>query len=111
MGVDPWPVQHLDVLLWQPIIGLVFGDMPINNSQEPAMTTHLKVPFEILVELVEQLPPYQQHDLLHRLQERARSERRTAEEKIELLRAVQVDVAVKQESSPRREDWYDDDGR
>lgn len=75
------------------------------------MVTQLKIPYEILVELEEQLPPQQQQDLLHRLQERTQRDQRTAAEKIALLRAAQVDVAVNQEPSVRREEWYDDDGR
>jgi hypothetical protein len=75
------------------------------------MTVHLNVPFETLVELVEQLPIQQQQDLLRRIQQRTQHNRQAIEEKMALLRAAQVDVAVNQEPSPRREDWYDDDGR
>jgi hypothetical protein len=33
------------------------------------------------------------------------------DEKLRRLRAAQIDSAVNQEPSPRRADWYDDDGR
>jgi hypothetical protein len=75
------------------------------------MTVHLDIPFETLVELIEQLPAEQQNDLLLRLQKRAQGRKLTVDEKMRLLRAAQIDVTVNQEPSPRREDWYDDDGR
>ena len=75
------------------------------------MTVHLDIPFETLAELIEQLPVEQQQDLVRRIQQRAQSRRLSAGEKMRRLRAAQIDSAVNQEPSPRREDWYDDDGR
>jgi hypothetical protein len=75
------------------------------------MTAHLNVPFETVVELVDQLPIEQQHLLLQRIQGRIHRQSLSVEEKIQLLRAAQINADVNQEPSPRREDWYDDDGR
>ncbi|MCC6455377.1 MAG: hypothetical protein IT328_10570 [Caldilineaceae bacterium] len=74
------------------------------------MTSQLNIPFETLVALVEQLPAEQQQLLLQRIQSRFQNGQ-TVDEKMKLLRAVQVDVTVNEEPSLRREDWYDDDGR
>jgi hypothetical protein len=70
-----------------------------------------EVPFETLVEMVEQLPVEQQRMLLHRMQRRSHPNGRSVDEKMRILRSVQVDVAIKQQPSARREDWYNDDGR
>ncbi len=75
------------------------------------MTVYLNIPFETLVELVEQLPAEQQQDLLRRLRARDRGKSLTLDETMRLLRTAQLDVAVNQEPPARREDWYDDDGR
>lgn len=75
------------------------------------MTGNLNIPFETLVELVEQLPVEQQQILIERLQERIPHNGQSVAEKLRKLRSIQVDVKVNQEPSPRREDWYDDDGR
>jgi hypothetical protein len=74
------------------------------------MTVKLDVPFEKLVELVKQLPLQQQQMLLQQIQGQA-AESLSVEAKIELLRAAQIDVSVNQEPSPRRQDWYSDEGR
>jgi len=72
------------------------------------MTIHLDVPFETLVELVEQLPVGQQQLLLSRIQERIHHKDQAVDEKMRQLRAAQTDTNVLIEPSPRREDWYDD---
>jgi hypothetical protein len=72
------------------------------------MGVQLQIPYETLVQLVEQLPDEQKQSLMRHLQERAQPREQTANEKIELLRAAQLHNAVKEEPSPRREDWYDD---
>jgi hypothetical protein len=64
-----------------------------------------------VVELVDQLSPEEQTALTAYLLESARKRQLSAEEKIRLLRSAQIDVAVLQEPSIRREDWYGDDGR
>lgn len=75
------------------------------------MAVQLKIPYETVLNLVEQLPQEQKHELLKRLQEHTRKRDLTADEKIKLLRSIQFDVKIKEEPSIRREDWYDDDGR
>ena len=82
-----------------------------NIQEQNIMSVHLNISFETLVELVEQLPVQQKQDLLRRVQQQTQHDGKTVEEKMGILRAAQVDVAVKQEPSPRREDWYDDEGR
>jgi hypothetical protein len=76
------------------------------------MAVHLRIEFDELVELVEQLPPEQQQALIARvLRQRADQRPLTVEEKLRLLDAAKLDNAVLQEPSIRREDWYGDDGR
>lgn len=76
------------------------------------MVVQLKIEYEQLVELVEQLPDEQQRRLIACLLTRT-SDRRplTAEEKIQLFEAALLPNAVNETPSPRREDWYGDDGR
>lgn len=69
------------------------------------------VTYEQVVELVDQLPPHEQTQLVSHLLEMARARPLTSDEKMRLLRAVQIDVKVLCEPSIRREDWYNDDGR
>jgi hypothetical protein len=74
------------------------------------MAVQLTIPYETLVELVEQLPEAEQDDLLKRLAQR-KQKSLTAEEKIRLLNEAILSIPVNEEPSIRREDWYDDDGR
>lgn len=76
------------------------------------MVMQLKVNYEQVIELVEQLSEEQQKALIvHLLTERAAKRPLTAEEKIQLLDAAKLNHPVNQNPSPRREDWYGDDGR
>lgn len=76
------------------------------------MAVQMNINYEQLVDLVEQLSEEQQSKLIdHILDERKRKRPLTAREKIQLLRAAQIDVEVLEEPSIRREDWYGDDGR
>jgi len=75
------------------------------------MAVHLQIPYETLLSLVEQLPREQQQDLVRHLQKRAEGRELTVDEKLHRLRSAQLDMEVREEPSPRREDWYDDDGR
>ncbi|MAS37947.1 MAG: hypothetical protein CL610_28390 [Anaerolineaceae bacterium] len=76
------------------------------------MALQLPIQYEQLIELVEQLSEEQQQDLIKRLLARSAHQRPlTVEEKLQLLDAVKLDVAVNEEPSIRRVDWYDDDGR
>lgn len=76
------------------------------------MALQLPIRYEQLVELVEQLSEEQQKDLIKRLLTRQAQQRPlTVEEKLKLLDAIKLNVAVNEEPSIRRVDWYDDDGR
>lgn len=76
------------------------------------MALRLPIEYEQLLELVEQLSEEQQRDLTKRLLARQAQQRPlTIEEKLKLLDAVKLDVAINEEPSVRREDWYGDDGR
>ncbi len=76
------------------------------------MALQLPIRYEQLVELVEQLSEEQQKDLIKRLLTRQAQQRPlTVEEKLKLLDAVKLNVAVNEEPSIRRVDWYNDDGR
>lgn len=75
------------------------------------MTGQTKIPFEALVQLVEELPIEQQERLIERVQGHIKRNNLTVAEKIALLRSIQIDSRVIQDPSPRREDWYNDDGR
>lgn len=76
------------------------------------MALQLPIRYEQLVELVEQLSEEQQKDLIKRLLTRQAQQRPlTVEEKLKLLDAVKLNVAVNEEPSIRRVDWYGDDGR
>lgn len=67
--------------------------------------------FEKIVELVDRLTPQEQTQLTAYLLETARKRQLSVQEKMNLLRATQIDVDVVEEPSVRREDWYGEDGR
>jgi hypothetical protein len=69
------------------------------------------ITFGEIVALIDHLTPQQQVDLTAYLLQRARERQLSVSEKMKLLRAAQIDVAVNQEPALRREDWYGDDGR
>lgn len=73
------------------------------------MTVQLSIPYETLVELVEQLPESQQRDLIRRIEHH--QQELTLTEKMKLLKAAQIDLDVNVEPSLRRQDWYDDNER
>jgi hypothetical protein len=75
------------------------------------MAVQLRISYETLVALIEQLSDEQRQDLLRRLRERGGQQRLTADDRLRMLQAAQIDQVVKEEPPPRREDWYDDDGR
>jgi hypothetical protein len=76
------------------------------------MAVQLALDYEQVVALVEQLSETQQNELIARvLMERARHRPLSAEEKIQLLDAAKIHRPVNETPSPRREDWYGDDGR
>ena len=76
------------------------------------MAVQLDIEYRKLIELVEQLSEEQQKNLITRLlTRRARQRPLTTEEKIQLLDAAKLSVAINEEPSVRRVDWYSDDGR
>lgn len=76
------------------------------------MVANLKLEYEQVAQLVEQLNEEQQKALIIRmLTYRASQRPLTAEEKIQLLDLAKLDNPVNETPSIRREDWYDDDGR
>lgn len=75
------------------------------------MAVQLTIPYETLVELVEQLPPEQQENLLQRILTGKRASNLTRSERVAAYRASIMSVPLREEPSIRREDWYGDDGR
>jgi len=67
--------------------------------------------FDKIVELVDQLTPQEQTQLTTHLLELVRQRQLTVEERKALLHANVLSVSVANTPSPRREDWYDNDGR
>lgn len=76
------------------------------------MAVQLNIPYETLVELVEQLPPEQQRNLALRLLDKKKERALSKAEWKAAFESMTVDVGeVLPGYSDRREDWYDDDGR
>ena len=74
------------------------------------MAVQLKIDYETLVELVEQLPASARRDLLMRLLKSPQSS--TAAERLALLDQLVVDLGPVQPGySDRRADWYGEDER
>lgn len=72
----------------------------------------LQLDFEQVVDLVEQLPEYQRKQLITRLlPEPIVQSKLSLEEKLRRLDEAILDNPVLENPSPRREDWYDDEGR
>jgi hypothetical protein len=72
----------------------------------------LQLDYEQVFDLVEQLPEVQREHLIARLLAApVEQPRLTLEEKRRLLDEAILDNEVLENPSPRREDWYDDDGR
>ncbi len=70
------------------------------------------ISYEVVVKLVDQLPPQEQTALITHLLELARKRELTKEERKVVLESMAVDLgAVSPDYSDRREDWYDDGGR
>ena len=67
--------------------------------------------YEDVLKLAEQLTLEEQQTLLDQLQQRVEDKKRAKEEWKRRFEAVILRAPVLQEPSPRREDWYDDDGR
>ncbi len=76
------------------------------------MAVQLSIPYETLVELVDQLDAEQKRQLVAHLSEGAQSRKLTAEEKIAISRLMTLNLGpISPNFSDRREDWYGDDGR
>ena len=67
--------------------------------------------FDEMAELVDQLTQEEKDRLATHLLEVAQERPLTKEERIALFRASILNTPVANTPSPRREDWYDDDGR
>ena len=66
---------------------------------------------ENVLEMAKQLTPEQQTSLVVSLLEIAKERELTKQERKALFKASILDIPFLNEPSPRREDWYDDDGR
>jgi hypothetical protein len=73
------------------------------------MAVQLAISYQTLVELIEQLPPEEQQDLLLRLQGHAKRRALTGDEWKALFDSIKISTPVGDSFSLRREDWYDDD--
>jgi uncharacterized protein YheU (UPF0270 family) len=74
------------------------------------MAVQLTIPYETLVELVEQLPYEERTDLAERLA-RLEQKPRNVDKWIAMFDAAVLHVEINEAPSIRREDWYGDDGR
>jgi hypothetical protein len=76
------------------------------------MTIHLPLQFQQVVDLVDQLSEQEQQILIQRLLARnTEMSPLTPAEKIRLFDASKLHNRVLETPSPRRADWYNDDGR
>lgn len=75
------------------------------------MAVQLTIPYETLVELVEQLPEAQRGDLLNRLTQHQPGQPTSAAQRLAAYHSSIDHTPLHEEPSIRREDWYDDDGR
>ncbi len=74
------------------------------------MAVQLTIPYETLVELIEQLSAAEQQALIERLLS-AKQAALTRAERLAAYHASIMSVPLREEPSIRREDWYDDDAR
>jgi hypothetical protein len=70
-----------------------------------------QITYDAIVRLAEQLSPEEQKALIKHLQEVAKLRELSFEEWKALFDSMKDDRPVVGDISPRREDWYDDDGR
>lgn len=75
------------------------------------MTVQLTIPFEALLEAIENLSPEEKAVIASLVQPPSEPPALTADEKLRRLQAVMVTTAPGAQFSMRREDWYGDDGR
>ncbi|MBI1255888.1 MAG: hypothetical protein GC204_00310 [Chloroflexi bacterium] len=70
-----------------------------------------QITYEAVVKLAEQLSPEAQKALIEHLQEIAKQRDLSFEEWKALIDSTIDHTPIVSDISPRREDWYDDDGR
>jgi len=70
-----------------------------------------QVSYEQMIHLVDQLTHDEQQALLQYLQHKAQSKTLSFEEWQTLLQSTIIRRPIVGDISPRREDWYDDEGR
>ncbi len=70
-----------------------------------------EITYAEVVRLADQLSPQDQRALIVHLQKAAQQRPLTKDEWKILFEASIIRVPVVEDFSPRREDWYDDDGR
>lgn len=75
------------------------------------MAVQLTIPYETLVELIEQLPEAEQKALIERLLSDSQAAALTRAERLAAYHASIISIPLHEEPSIRRENWYDDDGR
>jgi hypothetical protein len=81
-------------------------------SETDSIMVQLQLDYEQVLDLVEQLPKVQREHLVARLlAQPVIQPELTLEEKLRRLDEAILDNPVLENPSPRREDWYDDDGR
>lgn len=71
----------------------------------------VSVTYDSVVRLTEQLSPQDQEALIEHLQNIVNQRKLSFEEWKTLFDSIKDDTPVIADFSPRREDWYDDDGR
>jgi hypothetical protein len=73
------------------------------------MSVQLTIPYETLVELIDQLEIDKQFDLLLHLQQQAQKRPLTSEEWKTLFDSIKIDIPLAENISLNRADWYDDE--
>ena len=69
------------------------------------------ISYDAVVKLADQLTPTEQRALVEHLQKVAKQRELSFEEWKALFDSIKDDTPVLKDVSPRRDDWYDDDGR
>ena len=74
------------------------------------MAVQLSIPYETLIELVQQLPEEQRQNMLQRLLEQPKT--LSGNERRDIFYSLSLDLGTVQPAyTDQREDWYGDDGR
>jgi len=75
------------------------------------MAVQLTIPYQTLLELVDQLSEDQKRELINHLQEQAKQRKLSPEEWRALFESAVITTPISPDFSFNRADWYDDDGR